>query len=534
MYKVAFLSFFLLIVFGLSAQYISGVTIPDTTNPRIDDKTWQLAQSISEADLREHLFLLASDSLGGRELGTEGNLKAADYIAGQFMDMGLPPAGPKGYFQEVAFTWLYWDEISINIHGQRFKQLWDFIAFPGKNRSSEISTDKVLFLGYGIDDESYSDYDKIETEDKVILIYDKEPIDKDSNYLLTKSSNPSSWSDSLQLKLEAAADHGVRHVLIISENIKKMVNKHRNQLLGPRVILGKVDGSRKAPVDYTFISSTMAKKIIGEDIKKVIRSRKCIVKKGKAKPVEIETDIEIVQQHKSRFVDGVNVAAISEGTSDKDEYILISAHYDHIGKKGKDINNGADDNASGTSTVLEIAEAFAEARKQGLTHSRNVMFLLVTGEEKGLLGSQYYVENPLAPINESIVNINIDMVGRIHEKYKDNPEYIYVIGSDRLSTELHHVNELVNQKYARLTLDYQYNDKSDPNRFYYRSDHYNFARKGIPAIFFFNGTHEDYHRPTDTAEKIQFEKMSLVAQHIFTLAWEIATREASITVDAQP
>lgn len=535
MKRLAILFYLIFCVITTQAQYASDVTVPDTSVQISDDQVWKVAGSITAEDLKEHLYLLASDSLGGRELGTEGNLMAADYIAGEFQDMGLPPvSGRDDYFQNVAFTWLYWDDIFINIHGERYKQLWDFIAFPDKNRSSEILTREVVFAGFGIETDAYSDYDDMSVEGKVVLIYDQEPVNEEGKYMVSGTEEPSAWSDSLNLKLEAAARHGASHVLVIADNIKELVGQNRRKLLGPKVILGTEDDIQRAPVDYTYISSTMAKKIIGDQIKDVIKARKCIVKKGKPKPIELETDLEIVQTHRKRFVDGINVAAVSEGTDLKDEYIIMTAHYDHIGMKGKDINNGADDNASGTSSILEVAEAFTKAHKAGMTHRRSVIFMLVTGEEKGLLGSKYYVGNPLVPLERSLVNINVDMVGRIHKRYTDHPEYIYVIGSDRLSSRLHEVNETVNQRYSQLILDYTYNAKSDPNRFYFRSDHYNFAKNGIPAIFFFNGTHEDYHRPTDTADKIEYDKMALVARHIFTLAWELATMEDSIQVDVQP
>jgi len=157
--------------------------------------------------------------------------------------------------------------------------------------------------------------------------------------------------------------------------------------------------------------------------------------------------------------------------------------------------------------------------------------MLVTGEEKGLLGSKYYTDNPIFPLENTVVNVNIDMVGRIDEEHKNNPEYIYVIGSNMMSDDLHEINETANNTYTNLELDYKYNAVDDPNRFFYRSDHFNFAIKGIPAIFFFNGTHADYHRPSDTIEKINFEVMQKRALLAFYNAWEIANRPERISVD---
>jgi Zn-dependent M28 family amino/carboxypeptidase len=211
--------------------------------------------------------------------------------------------------------------------------------------------------------------------------------------------------------------------------------------------------------------------------------------------------------------------------------VVVSAHYDHLGKRGESIYHGADDNGSGTSTVLEITQAMVEAKKKGIGPRRSVLCLLMTGEEKGLLGSKYYVTFPIFPLEKTVADINIDMVGRVDEKYKDNPNYIYVIGADKLSSDLHNINEEVNKTYTNLTLDYTYNDENDPNRYYYRSDHYNFAEQGIPAIFYFNGTHDDYHMPSDTVDKINFEKMAKIGKLAFYTAWEIANRDERIKVD---
>jgi Zn-dependent M28 family amino/carboxypeptidase len=211
--------------------------------------------------------------------------------------------------------------------------------------------------------------------------------------------------------------------------------------------------------------------------------------------------------------------------------LIVTAHYDHIGRRGNSIFNGADDNGSGTSTVLEIAQAFTLAKQAGVGPRRSVLFMLVSGEEKGLLGSEFYVNHPLFPLENTIANINVDMVGRVDEKHAADPNYIYVIGSDRLSTTLHEINEAANDKYTQLELDYTYNAEDDPNRYYYRSDHYNFAERGIPAVFYFNGTHADYHQDTDTVDKINFEKMVHIGQLVFYTAWELANRNERIKVD---
>tara|TARA_R110000787_G_scaffold234375_5_gene341267 strand:+ start:3617 stop:4654 length:1038 start_codon:yes stop_codon:yes gene_type:complete len=227
-----------------------------------------------------------------------------------------------------------------------------------------------------------------------------------------------------------------------------------------------------------------------------------------------------------------NVVAFIKGSEKPDEIIVISAHLDHIGiSKNGNINNGADDDGSGTVAVLEIAEAFKKAIKDGNGPKRSILFLHVTGEEKGLLGSKYYTENPIFPIANTIANLNIDMIGRVDTRHKGNPNYIYLIGSDKLSTELHNISEAINKKYMNIELDYKYNDENDPNRFYYRSDHYNFARSNVPIIFYFNGTHVDYHQHTDTPDKINYEQLENRTRLVFYTAWEIANREKTIVAD---
>ena len=227
-----------------------------------------------------------------------------------------------------------------------------------------------------------------------------------------------------------------------------------------------------------------------------------------------------------------NVLAYIEGTQKPEEIVVISAHYDHVGiDKNGDIYNGADDDGSGTVSILEIAEAFKEAKENGDGPKRSILFLHVTGEEKGLYGSRFYTENPVFPLENTVTNLNIDMIGRIDDSHKDNSNYVYLIGSDRLSTELHNISEEVNPKYTKLDLDYTYNAKNDPNRFYFRSDHYNFAKHNIPIIFYFNGVHADYHKPTDTAEKIEYDLMAKRAQLVFYTAWEVANRAERLVVD---
>ena len=231
-------------------------------------------------------------------------------------------------------------------------------------------------------------------------------------------------------------------------------------------------------------------------------------------------------------VDSENVVAFIQGREFPEEIIVLSAHLDHVGVDDKgNVFNGADDDGSGTVAMLEMAEAFQRAVKEGNGPKRSILFLHVTAEEIGLYGSRYYTENPIFPLANTVCNLNTDMIGRIEPNKVDTPNYIYLIGSDRLSQELHDVSAQVAKTYSDLKIDYTYNDENDPNRFYYRSDHYNFAKNNIPVIFYFNGVHKDYHKISDTPDKIAYDLMEKRTKLIFHTAWEIANREKRITAD---
>ena len=291
--------------------------------------------------------------------------------------------------------------------------------------------------------------------------------------------------------------------------------------------------------------------------------------KGQKKAVEylrnfyIENEIEPGDPDKDYFqkmklnlrrgnegeVDSENVIAIIKGSEKPDEYLVLTSHLDHVGygrtgSRSRDayigevkerIHNGADDDGSGTVAMLEIAQAFKEASKKGKGPKRSIIFLHVTGEEKGLLGSAYYADNPIYPLANTVTNLNLDMIGRIDPTRKgDKREYIYIIGSDHDSQDLHTLSEQTNLETVNIDLDYRYNAKDDPNRFYYRSDHYNFAKKGIPIIFYFSGTHPDYHLPSDTPDKIEYDLLELRSKLVFYTAWNIANRDKRIAVDPKP
>ena len=521
-----------------NAQYISSVSYPDTlrkSNLGKDNLSVKWANTVTAEELSEHLHVLASDAFEGRETGEPGNEMAANYIAEQFKNLGLPAVGlENGYFQSVSFNKTGWKQNEIVINGNKYKHLWDYMGFATMNDEMvSVDLDEVVFLGFGIDDPKYSDYKGNKLKGKVIMINKGEPLDQDSISYLTGTKEKSDWADNIWRKLEVAQNHGVKMVLVIENELKQFLNQNRRFLVSPSLRLGDGLTADKKHANHIYISSTMAKDIIGKKAKRVKKWRKKNTKKGKACDIKLKPEVKLNLTKNVDVINGQNVMGFIEGTDLKDDIVVVSAHYDHLGKRGSDVYNGADDNGSGTSTVLELAEAFAEAKANGNGPRRSVLCLLVTGEEKGLLGSEFYAENPVYPLENTVANVNIDMVGRADEKYKDVENYIYVIGSDRLSTDLHKINENINNKYSQIIMDYKYNDENDPNRYYFRSDHYNFAKKGIPAIFFFSGVHKDYHRTTDTVDKIMFPKMEKIGRHVFHLIWDLANRDKRIVVDGE-
>lgn len=239
---------------------------------------------------------------------------------------------------------------------------------------------------------------------------------------------------------------------------------------------------------------------------------------------------EALKTRRGDLPESENILAFIEGTEKPEEIIVVSAHYDHVGTKDGVVYNGADDDGSGTVAVMEIAEAFQEAKKVGKGPKRSILFLHVTGEEHGLLGSKYYSDNPVFDMKNTVVDLNIDMIGR-SDKENEGKDYVYVIGSEMLSSQLKVINEAANKITHNLELNYKYDDPNDTQRLYYRSDHYNFAKHGVPVAFFFDGIHADYHQPTDDPEKIDYPLLQKRAQLVFATAWELANRNDRIVVD---
>jgi hypothetical protein len=483
-----------------------------------DKNVEKLAKTITAADMKKHLYVIASKEMGGRDTPSEGLEKAADYIEAHFKSLGLMPGNGNSYRQYYP---LYRDSVTssfLKVNGKTFELNKEFQP-QTSNFSAEMRFSEIVFAGYGIiDGDKRDDYKDLEVAGKLVMILDGTPADYKPSQQGFRSP-ASSFG-----KINAAMSKGAVALIIVSNNF-------------PRSTFSGVSGwsmnsYRSTQFPFTFsISAAVAGAIIGQTDQNIFEKMKSNALTEKIFKAEI--DLGFSKQTKTTNVS--NVLGLIEGTDKKDEYVVITAHYDHVGKRNDTtIYYGADDDGSGTTGILELAEAFAEAKKAGKGPRRSILFMTVSGEEKGLWGSHYYSENPVFPLEKTTVNLNIDMIGRIGNEYqkdKDSINYVYIIGDDKLSSDLTPITDQVNNPYVKMKLDRKYNDPNDPNRFYYRSDHYNFAEKGVPIIFYFNGVHKDYHRPTDTPDKINYPLMAKRAQLVFYTAMEMANRNEMIKRD---
>ncbi|WP_339626995.1 M28 family peptidase [uncultured Maribacter sp.] len=511
----------LLVTLALSCNS-SQKTVKEATTETVSNEVSEIsfAESITEKELKEHLFTYASNEFEGRETGEPGQKMAIAYIKTEYEKLKIPAAKADGeYFQEVPLEIRKLPIGKIKVEDKDFPIGEHVLTFSAAN----ISTNEIAYVGYGIEEPNYSNYKDINVEGKIVLLKAGEPINSDGTYKISGTNEASIWSnmsESLTKRIQIAVDKGATGILYYdTDNFNRYKRRFESMKTNNNDRMELVDTN--TPEFYSlYIDQVLAKDILSsidtDDTSKVLI---------KALQLSFESSNDKITSE--------NVAALIKGTEKPNEYLVISSHLDHIGiSPNGDINNGADDDGSGTVALLEIAEAFKLASDAGKGPKRSILFLHVTGEEKGLLGSQYYTDmEPIVPLANTVANLNIDMIGRIDPNREGDRNYIYLIGSDKLSSELHHLSEEVNTKFANIELDYTYNDENDPNRFYYRSDHYNFAKNNIPIIFYFNGTHDDYHRPSDTPDKINYDLLQNRARLIYYTAWEIANREQRIIVD---
>jgi hypothetical protein len=506
--------------FLLAQIFVTGIVAAQQSPNRYADL-------ISADSLKRHLYVIASDEYEGRETGEPGQKMAAEYIRRHFERYNIAPGNDTSYLQPFNVVESGIEDAAMTVNGVELNFIDDFYFYGALVAAGEQTMQDVHFMGYGIDDSLYSDYRNTGLSPVNAVIFDGEPTNRAGNFLLTGTGLNTDWSKDFSMKLEAAKRYGVKNLFIIKEDYEDNIRRMAFYLKMPRVSLSKENAS-EPELSVFFISQQTAKQMLGKKFKPV-KLAKIISYKGESKPFvnSIDGSISVIKTEELKITE--NVLGLIKGETD--EILVITAHYDHLGKRGDDIYNGADDDGSGTVGLLELARVFAAARDSGDVPKRSILFMAVSGEEKGLLGSDFYTRNPVYPLENTVANLNIDMIGRNDDKYAEGDEYIYLIGSDRLSTTLHAISETTNERCCGLTLDYTYNSPDDPNRFYYRSDHYNFAKNNIPVIFYFSGVHEDYHKPTDTPDKIQYPKMRTVVSLIFHTAWEVANTNRAIEVD---
>jgi hypothetical protein len=498
------------------------------------DDASKYAGTIRTSELQKHLEIIAGNEMEGRETGTAGQRKAAAYIENFFKTNGLRTAATLNGHQQ--FYPLYKDSLVSNtlkigkttpVYGK------DYISPVMFNEDGKFKGKKVVFAGYGIQDRNYDDYAGLHVKGKVVVIFLGEP-KKAGNYLVSNSQKASEWTNpGLTKKLALAAEKGAAGVLIINpaqESFSARIvdgSRKTNQYF-PRLLAGK-------KLNFAQLSHEYAKILLGNRIESAINKSKSGIAFEASDYFEQKTKSAFENKKIRTTVMASNVLGVIEGSDKKDEYVFVTAHYDHIGiSPNGQVNNGADDDGSGTVSIMQIGEAFAKARAEGKGPRRTVVIMTVSGEEKGLWGSEYYTDHPVYPLEKTTVDLNIDMIGRIDtERMKDDTmNYVYVVGHDKLSSDLPVINEGANNKYTGLVLDYKFDDPKDINRIYFRSDHYNFARKGVPVLFFYDGMlKSDYHRPGDDVEKIYWSLLEKRARMVFHTAWVMANREGMLKRD---
>lgn len=446
---------------------------------------------ITAEGLKKHLTIIASAEMQGRETGTEGEKKAAAYLISQYKKQGLTP-GNAGSFR-MPFT-LYQDKVSaskLSVNGTSYTLNKDYWVNASYSPQKMVNETELIYVGAEFNEKS-----TIPVKGKMIIT--TEGTERNMN------------------KIAAAQKLGAIGLISIA----------KTQPNFPSNLNGRLSfTSNTNTFVYMTVSKSLGSVLMGGS-REYTDQEWADLPRG-----TYRSTIEWSADRKSFPISSANVIAYLSSSEKTDEYLFITSHYDHEGIKNGEIYYGADDDGSGTTGVLAIAEAFAKAKKKGFSPKRNIVFMNVSGEEKGLLGSEFYRDNPIFPLEKTTVDLNIDMIGRIDPTYKgDSMNYLYLIGEDKLSSDLQPITDKVNKNY-QMELDRRFNDPKDTNRFYYRSDHYNFAAKGVPVIFYFNGTHADYHKPTDRVEKINFDLMEKRTRLIFETAWEMAIKDGLLKRD---
>ncbi len=530
--------------------------LAERETPSFDDYL-TYSEQITPQYLRSHLEIFASDSLMGRNTGTEGETMAARYLINEYQQMGIAPMGDNGsYLQPFILNAEQTDSLVYNVYTvENDDTLSQHKSVVANNSPGEFIrlfggaaplNSEIIFGGFGINDaqRGVNHLDPEQMKGKWVLLFADYPTIVDGDTLIS----PEITNNTRIGNLFGGVDAGGVLVVSAEENSQfsraaevdsKLLGQPSNMRLK---YLDNSEGQGGFPKSYTQISQQLAVEILGLNSARDLYTLRKDVADNITEFVPEPTGYHLNYAPYSGTVEvqGENVIAYIEGSDPalKDEVVVLMGHYDHIGlsmpdDSGDMINNGADDNGSGSMALLTIAESLQEAKNNGVGLDRSVLILHVSAEEKGLLGSRYYSDHPVIPIEQTVTAFNTDMIGRSDPENVEagTTDYFYLIGGEIISSGLDSLVTVANEETVQMRIDRKYNDLTDSNQFYRRSDHWNFGRLNVPFVFFFTGVHEDYHRPSDEVDKIDFEKYSRLVRMIYASTVKVANFDGRPQVD---
>ncbi|TCD27408.1 M28 family peptidase [Pedobacter psychrodurus] len=503
----------------------------------------KFSKAINPENAYKHLSVLASDAYEGRETGTKGAWMAADYIRDYFKSLGLKAPVNGSYFQKIDLVNVTLKESQVTVNGQPKEYQKDYLVSPSliSDQGFTFSTNELVFVGYGIKKDSYNDFAGTDIKEKVVIMFNGgDPTVKPGTRI-----DRAAYRATLDARAKYFAENNVKAILLIDPAVDRITENTKQTLKNGRVMVktnAAIEAQKQNDIPRISVSVALANDLLKASNTTVADLQKKIVDSQAPASQVLNVPFSASAAKTETPVRCENVLGYLEGSDPvlKKEVLILTGHYDHIGLEtdpnAKDkVNNGADDDGSGTTGVLLMAKAFTDAKKAGKGSKRSILFMTVVGEEKGLWGSEWYSEHPVFPVENTIADLNTDMIGRTGEEYLGTPDsanYIYSVGSRMLSSDLANLSEQVNATYTKMKLDYKYDDPKDPEQIYYRSDHYNFAKLGIPIIFYYDGMlQQDYHKPGDEVSKINFPLLAKRAKLTYFTAWELANRAKRPAVD---
>ncbi|QNN41306.1 M28 family peptidase [Pedobacter roseus] len=525
------------------ASLISASCFSQITPLKPNQYAIKFSKAINPENAYKHLSVLASDEYEGRETGTKGAWMAADYISNYFKSLGLKAPVNGSYFQKIDLVNVTLKESHLTVNGQPKEYQKDYLVSPSliSDKGFTFSTNDIVFIGYGIKKDSYNDFTGTDIKGKVVMMFNGgDPTLKPGTRI-----DRAAYRATLEARAKYFAENNVKAIILIDPAVDRITENTKKTLKNGRVMVktnAAMEAQKQNETPRVSISVALANELFKASNTTVADLQKKITESQAPASQVLNVPFSASASKTETPVRCENVLGYLEGSDPvlKKEVLILTGHYDHIGLEtdpnAKDkVNNGADDDGSGTTGVLLMAKAFTDAKKAGKGSKRSILFMTVVGEEKGLWGSEWYSEHPVFPVENTIADLNTDMIGRTGEEYLGKPDsanYIYSVGSNMLSSDLGKLSEQVNATYTKMKLDYKYDDPKDPEQIYYRSDHYNFAKLGIPIIFYYDGMlQQDYHKPGDEVSKINFPLLAKRAKLTYFTAWELANRPKRPTVD---